>query len=271
MIRIGFIAILALLVLYIFRFFFLPSVNVVIEALDVDQQKGKSAVSNIELESELEKRKIVEQKQTQHFTDQIEKLLFETSKLKEQLIDANASVKDLKEKNTQLIQGQTASTGDGTKSAIGVPEASGDAASNADYIVNLKQKVDQLESRLVEYEIIAEDISEIGQLRKENSDLKKRLSSNAISSPEATAVAPSEELLVVDEAAPEAEAPEVAAASSSVLENVSESLIEELTEIINEPEVEAVAGVKLVSEKEVSVSEQDLIDHFEETTNRKGS
>ena len=98
MIRIGFTAILGLLVIYVFRLFFMPKVNLVNEALDSGAPTPIKTDGKLD-EDDLEKRKIVEQKQAEYYTNEIEKLLIEVSKLKDQLTDTNTLVTDLKEKN----------------------------------------------------------------------------------------------------------------------------------------------------------------------------
>lgn len=249
MIRIGFTSILALLVIYVFRYFFLPRINVVNESLDSGggNLDGKSDILD---EADLEKRKAVEQKQAQYYNSEIEKLLIEVAKLKDQLFDTNTLVTDLKEKNLQLAQ---------QANAKGEPQALGDGAilqgggqTNAEYIISLKDKVESLEARLSEYEIIAEDISEIGRLRKENTELKKRLSSGENPIENASVEAPlSDELAQVDESPTETELPTDAQSAGEVLSDQG--------------------PIELVSEKEISSSERSLLEHFEETTKKKES
>ncbi len=61
------------------------------------------------------------------------------------------------------------------------PSATSDAAGlvenkiGEEKAAELSAKVEQLEARLAEYDVIAEDIAELSQLRSENSELKKRL------------------------------------------------------------------------------------------------
>lgn len=42
-------------------------------------------------------------------------------------------------------------------------------------VVELNKKIEELQSRLSEYDIIADDIAELGQLRAENADLKRKM------------------------------------------------------------------------------------------------
>lgn len=268
MIRVGFTAILALLIIYFFRYFFLPKINMVEDSLakggDKDN-KGKAGTSFDE--DDLEKRKAVEQKQAQYYTAEIEKSLIEIAKLKDQLMDANTMLTDLKEKNQNLML-QTA-TSDGAVQEQ--PAVEGGGPADADYIVGLKSKVESLEARLSEYEIIAEDISEIGQLRKENTELRKKLGTDT---PVDVAEPLGEDLLVVDESLPESENGDILLQTEPAVQQGETVTVEPeqaaVTELVEQSLEAPVTAIKIVSEKEVSTSDRDLIDHFEETTNKKG-
>ena len=291
MIRIGFTAILALLVIYIFRIFFLPKVNMVNESFE-SENTGLAKSGNTLDEADLEKRRIVEEKQAEYYNLEIEKHLIEVAKLKDQLMDTNSLVSDLKEKNLDLTSQ--------VENAVVVAPVSGEVA-DPEYVAELKNQVESLEARLSEYEIIAEDIAEIGQLRKEIAELRKQAEKPV-----------SEELLIVDESAEaEEEVPEAEAAYESEAEpkiepipqdRINEELIADLVSAIeatDNPEFaiedvvvedvvvedvvveemvveemkveESPALVRIVSDKEVSASERDMIDHFEEITKKKGS
>lgn len=304
MIRIGFIAILVLLVVYMFRYFFMPSINVIPEAEEKEVVKENT-------DSEL--RAKVEEKQAQHYKEEIEKLLLEVSKLKEQLIESESLVSDLTIKVSQGVSNAAApktaadtetaevSAGAATSATVNsetssVTQGADSTAGSAldpDYVVSLRNKVETLEARLAEYEIIAEDISEISQLRKDNAELKRRLGGSVTGpasaaasevvieevnevkavvlsdepilvdefkpdEPEAEAPASepiSEELLVVDESVPEETAPEAEA-------HVSEALIDELQAELdkaNEANANKVNEAAEEVETEIAVSEELLV------------
>lgn len=284
MIRIGFTAILGLLVIYVFRLFFVPKVNLINELADSENQNSAKLPGQID-EAEIEKRKIVEEKQAQYYNNEIEKLLIEIAKLKDQLMDTNTLVTDLKEKNLELTNK--------TKNVV-VQAPVKVEAEDLEVVLELRSKVSNLEARLSEYEIIAEDISEIGQLRKEIAELRKQ----AENPPAADAVNISE---IEPEKEPEPEPmPEVAAISEPAPEpeiNVEATGVERLDEaqiadlilamettasdtpvvqenVVEEIKIEETAvepPVRLVSDKEVSASERDMLDHFEEISKKKGS
>lgn len=244
MIKIGFTAILALLVIYVFRYFFMPKVNVVNESLD----SAGGAKSGALDEADIEKRKIVEQKQAEYYTSEIEKLLIEIAKLKDQLMETNTIVTDLKEKNQELtVQAQNVTAQQDNPP----PEANG--SSSAEYIVTLKGKVENLEARLSEYEIIAEDISEIGQLRKDNAELRKQLTE----APAANEKLISDELMIVDESIPEVEEPaplEKPVLAEEPAPDLAGQLNEaELDELISN--IEAEASAEIAPEPEIEIAE----------------
>lgn len=261
MIRIGFIAILVLLVVYIFRFFFIPKVNIVDESLESSDMK-----SNSETDTSNELSSSIEARQAKHYTDQIENLMLEVSKLKDQLSESESMVTDLKAKASV----NNGATNDQEAAAEG---AEGSAESNATYIINLKDKVESLEARLSEYEIIAEDISEITQLRKENAELKSKVA-------ETEAVHETEDVAIETEAVPETE--DVAIETEAVpLDDIStETLLAELETYVNqeaESEAADIADENMEDmadsaiEKDIPQSEKDLIDQFEDIKNKKGS
>ncbi len=283
MIRIGFTAILALLVIYVFRLFFLPKVNLVNELVDSENQNPVKSGGQLD-EDELEKRKIVEQKQAEYYTNEIEKSLIEVAKLKDQLIDTNTLVTDLKEKNLELINQ--------TRNAVVEAPSAGEAG-DPEVVVELKSKVENLEARLSEYEIIAEDISEIGQLRKEIAELRRQAENAptvAVNIPE---IEPTPEAAPIPEPIPEpapepAPEPEINVEAAAV-EKLDEAQIadlilamettasdapatqENVVEEIQINEATTAPPVRLVGDKEVSASERDMLDHFEEISKKKGS
>lgn len=60
--------------------------------------------------------------------------------------------------------------------AAGADSGSGeDSKANAEKMAALNKKVEELQSRLSEYDIIADDIAELSQLRADNAELKKKL------------------------------------------------------------------------------------------------
>ena len=279
MIRIGFTAILALLVIYVFRLFFLPKVNLVNELVDSENQNPVKPGDQVD-EDELEKRRIVEQKQAEYYTNEIEKSLIEVAKLKDQLMDTNMLVTDLKEKNLELTNR--------TKNAV--VEASSEAG-DPEIVVELKGKVENLEARLSEYEIIAEDISEIGQLKKEIAELKKQAENALVVAVQIPEIEPENlpEPEPVPELVPEpVPEPEINVEASAV-ERLDEAQIadlilamestasdapviqENVVEEIKIEEATAAPPIRLAGDKEVSASERDMLDHFEEISKKKGS
>lgn len=279
MIRIGFTAILALLVIYVFRLFFLPKVSVVNDPADSANPNSAKADGILD-EDELEKRKIVEQKQAEYYTTEIEKLLIEVARLKDQLMDTNTLVTDLKEKNLDLTNQ--------LKNAVVETPVTTEAV-DPEIVTGLKSKVESLEARLAEYEIIAEDISEIGQLRKELVELRKQAEKVPEVADEIPEYEPEPEPPVAEDApverldeaqiadlilAMEANTSDSPDVEQPVAEDAKpeEPMIEDVVaEEIKIEESVAVSPVRLVGDKEVSASERDMLDHFEEISKKKGS
>ena len=253
MIRIGFTAILVLLIVYIFRFFFVPKVNVVHESIEPKQAKETSEKNNStespsddEAEASLA---LTESNELKQYEKEIERLNKELALIRNQLKESDSPV------------AESAST----EAPV--------AAVDVEKVNILNQKIENLESRLAEYEIIAEDISEIGQLRKENAELKQKMTDDSGSQnpqvaqetqeTEASASAPEEptaEAKSSDENLMNEEA------MAAIIDEVNAGSVETETPVENE-----VADIKLTSEKEVTQSERELIDQFEEISNKKGS
>lgn len=172
MIRIGFTAILVLLMIYIFRFFFVPRVSSIDELLKPEGPHDKVANSESSLSTSegdmLDKQTStsLSENQIAEMERKIEELSVfkgETLKLRVQLNEAESSIFDLK---AQLIEAQR------------LAAQPNEGQIDPEVLKKLNQKNEQLEARLAEYEIIAEEISEISQIRKENIELKQKLGMN---------------------------------------------------------------------------------------------
>lgn len=225
MIRTGFTAILVLIIIYMYRFFFVAKVEVVPEAMKA-KQKTEASEAAAEKSLALE----VHAAEINSKNNEIESLKAEAVKLKTQLTDAESQIENLKAGGGA----ESANSAEPAPAAAPTPTSDAEGA-DTDLIASLNAKIAQLQARLTEYEIIAEDISEIGQLREENSELKKKLNEGAASAKTETI-----------------EAPEIELETSS------------------EPELNS-NEMNLVSEKDVSENEKQLLDHFEEAAQKKGS
>ena len=140
MIRAGFSAVLLLIIVYVFRYFFVPQISVVTQAEEaaLAEATSKSTVADEKLSSELSAA------DDQAKNDEIETLKAEVVELKVKLAET--------------------------------PKAVGPVAVTNIKETELVSKIVSLEARLSEYEIIAEDIAEISKLRSENEQLKQQLS-----------------------------------------------------------------------------------------------
>lgn len=173
LIRIGFSAVVILVLVYIFRFFFMPPVSVVKDegvgsglSKAVDGQQNRSDM-NIEELAEL-------QLEVESLKSELKKAIDEKSR-----IVANAS-------NLSAAAGASALGTAGQSIQEGADLTTPTALSNKNNMQEdveqklatdsaLTKKLSDLEARLSEYEIIAEDIAEIGKLKQENENLKIKI------------------------------------------------------------------------------------------------
>lgn len=279
LIRVGFTAILVLVIVYVYRFFFVPKINIVpdtpaavsgdkvaaAETAKAGDAKAPAAQQSFDLS-------VVQKK-----TEEIESLKLEVTKLKTQVGDSEKIISELKEKAEAAAQpaapAESASNA-GTNSGVTATAGSSDP----DVIANLNSQIEQLQNRLAEYEIIAEDISEISQLRQENAELKKKLGASPAPVAEA---APADEVKQEPKAefneppqnttveTPPEEAPVEEVAAVAEQAPVAEP---EATETVAEKaERKSAEAIKLVSDIEVTSAEKELINQFEEVLTKKGS
>jgi len=256
MIRIGFSAVVLLLVVYAFRFFFMPSISVVASET---ASKDKDAKSSEDVHIE------------------------ELAELQSEIDTLKAKLKEIQSAEPKPAAGAVAATGGAGLEAVN-PSEPGVAAVNDSAAKELKEKIKTLEARLSEYEIIAEEIAEIGKLRIENLKLKELLARGpAESKPSEDFIEPSTEAAPAEEAvsdneidallgavdentAADAENPLAAedSATEAVLGGVS----------VAEDEAIAVSGMAeaspekelfiIHSEVEVTEEEKELIASFEQ-------
>lgn len=276
MIRVGFSAILILLILYCYRFFFVPKVNVVEEAVESNSKSEKNINTKSGQVAAAVDANVLNEKTTEN-----EKLKSEIASLTNRLSESEKLVAELK--SLSVLENPKSEV-EVSKPEVPVADLEsvqqGESSANKELIASLNEKITQLETRLTEYEIIAEDISEISQLRKENSDLKKKLSGEtvhepvkAVESKSNTVVEP--ELVSIPKADEESTLePDVFANLVNDMNTVVEPAIE--AEVKNADEIKTTEvsvtseNIKFVSEKEVLAEEKDLIGQFEAISNKKG-
>ncbi len=280
MIRVGFSAILILLILYCYRFFFVPKVNVVEEAAESNSKSEKNINTKSGQVVAAVDANVLNEK-----TAENEKLKSEIASLTNRLSESEKLVTELK---SLSVLENPKSEAEVSKSEADVADLGSvqpvESAANKELIASLNEKITQLETRLTEYEIIAEDISEISQLRKENSDLKKKLSGEIVHEP-VKAVESKPNAVVEPEPEPELVSVPKTDAESSLEPDLFANLVNDMntvvepareaevknTDEIKTTEVSATSeNIKFVSEKEVLAEEKDLIGQFEAISNKKG-
>lgn len=253
LIKAGFAIVFLLLIIYVYRMFFVVSTS------GADDSAGTNEALEQKLNQLLENQKKsvsvfgeVEAPVDAGRSGDTDKLKLEIYSLKQQLADSEKKISE-----------------------------SAGAAAVADPAESRQQaeQIRSLESRLAEYEIIAEDIAELSQLRTENAKLKAQLSEPAQeSAPESSAIASSptnsdntassmEELnrsLALDKAAAEA----VAAAASAMAEQSSAAEQQPSAQQAADDIVASLIGQP--SQEPVSEQDQKLLDEFEQTIIKKG-
>jgi regulator of replication initiation timing len=124
-------------------------------------------------------------------------LINESNLLKAEILNLRKQLNDSEKKVFELAPtGAAVDTGSSTevKSVNVSAEKQVSDSELTSKIQDLNKQVEVLQARLQEYEIIAEDISELSQLRLENNDLKKKLSQQLEKPIEAPATEFAEEL-----------------------------------------------------------------------------
>ncbi|MBC7420048.1 MAG: hypothetical protein H7328_04905 [Bdellovibrio sp.] len=249
MIQISFTIVLLLVVIYIFRLFFVSSetplstsgsgevsqLNQKIDQLLQQKNEASTAVGNF-VDS------------TSASSPELERLRSEVVTLRTTLNESEKKVFDL---SPSANVPQTNEANSLVENNVGTEK-----------VTELTAKLEQLEARLAEYDIIAEDIAELSQLRTENSDLKKRLGlpdENALTSDFAPAVSIYEETI--------SSAPSRIEAETALLE---EDLVKSTSAATSS--AAAALGEPFIAELNSDISEADknVLDDFEKLM-KKGS
>lgn len=189
MIQSGFTIILVLVVVYIYRMFFIPD-EVETEA------SSEVALLNQKINQLLDQQtKAALSGQSAATLDEngepqdVEKLKSEIFKLRELLNESEKKVFEM----APTGKAEVVATPAQQQTVDSVEAASKDKTTSAEsgaQVAELNTKIQQLETRLAEYDIIAEDIAELSQLRSENSEMKKKLEGLANGATEKSAVEP---------------------------------------------------------------------------------
>lgn len=226
----GFAIIFLLLIIYVYRMFF-----VVTPASSAD-----GSASNDALEQKL--NQLLENQKNKSAAPgdgdeaanaEIDRLKLEVYGLKQQLVEAEKKAGEI----------------------VTAPAAAADVAT-ADPAAMKQQaeKIKSLESRLAEYEIIAEDIAELSQLRTENQKLKEQLAAGGAAAVEAPIVGAAAVEDAVAASVVEDLASEVVAAAEPAAETVIEAAAEPV------PVVEEKPAISKIDELTGGVDEQTIQD-----------
>ena len=189
--------------------------------------------------------------------EEVDKLKAEIYNLRQQLIEAE---------NNSVNNKQTSSGG----LATDILSAEEDAIKSVEIAKNnevMVVKFKELESRLAEYEIIADDIAELSQLRADNAKLKEQLlnaqsESTAKPTPEAQPTKILEAQPIIVEQPITGQPADVSEESSVDLSG--QAMVDALF-------AEANAGATTESESAVPDSDQNLLNEFEKITQKKGN
>lgn len=243
----GFAIVFLLIIIYVYRAFFMASTGAedaettstsgLEQKLNqiLEQQRIKpGATADVSSGNAVTKSIITEQ--------EVDKLKSEIYNLRQQLNDAESSA-SLANSSVKKSQSLESTTTDEVEVSYDLQEAKVNEA--------MTVKVKELESRLAEYEIIADDIAELSQLRADNTKLKEQLSQLQSSNVQSSEI-PS---------APENVPEPVAAAASNDLSG--QAMVDALF-------AEANAGVQ-PAESVVLDNDQNLLNEFEKITQKKGN
>jgi regulator of replication initiation timing len=259
MIRIGFSAVAVLVVAYVFRLFFMP--RDVEKAVVANDMMASSATGSMNIEELAELQTEIDTLKEKVKVIETEKLDLQ-KRLYEQPVTMETAAISSPDGVTQVVPKiDPATASQSTESAIKMNLEHGE----------LIQKIQQLEARLAEYEIIAEDIADVGQLKSENAQLKVKLEEAVLKAAEPrieavpeiteTASLADEVVAVVTEADTSASDAEI---DAMLQESLGESGVSDVV-AESRPQTQVV----LHSEIEVTEEEKLIIDEFESFQNRK--
>lgn len=234
LIKAGFGIVFLLLIIYVYRLFFMASTSSGPEAsvnTDAIEQKLNQIL-------ETQKVKAAQAEDQSQINDQrssaeADRLKLEVYNLKQQLAESEKKA---------------------AASAAAAP-ASADAGSPEQV-----EKIRSLESRLAEYEIIAEDIAELSQLRTENAKLKEQLggapaTESVAATSEAEPKIDIEELVMPEVVEEKAAEPVQAAAAAPAPENAEEQAIQQALAEAEAAAAEAVAAEAAAMMQQTQVAE----------------
>ena len=173
-IQAGFAVVLLLIIVYVYRVFFMATDSTV-DSADFNHSPAIEQKLNQILEQQKSKStggaatNSTSTARSHNAEEEIDKLKAEIYNLRQQLNETEKKVFDGGSATSEQFAG--VSSGSRTSSDNGGAGAISEAA-HEEFVV----KVKELESRLAEYEIIADDIAELSQLRADNARLKEQLS-----------------------------------------------------------------------------------------------
>lgn len=158
----------------------------------------------------------------------------------------NAKVQDLAREIDRLTSELA------TKSAGGAAGTS--SGVDPDKVAELQAKIEELQGKLAEYEIIEDDIADLSRFKEENSELRKELeqlkqNAGAMAAAPAAVAAPEEAA-----APPEAAAPQAPAPASLAAEDSSEAVMQDIAAAmeVRDPAEASVLDASLDTEKMIS-------------------
>jgi hypothetical protein len=260
MIRIGFSAVAVLAVAYVFRVFFMP--RNVEKAVVADDMKASSATGSMNIEE-------LAELQTEIDTLKEKVKVIENEKIELQ--------KQIRVPPVSLEADVISSTNDETQN-----KSKNDPAAAAQSTEALTQmtaehgelvvKIQQLEARLAEYEIIAEDIADVGQLKSENAELKVKLEEALLKTAEPKIQEAAEEIEtpdVVETVAAVADADADTSASDAEIDAMLQESLGDSGASDGSTENSSQTQIILQSEIEVTEEEKLIVDEFESFQNRK--
>lgn len=255
MIRFGLTAVIILIGVYLFHTFFVNpgGAESAKEQTASAEQTAEKKTESAQVKDEAEKNLL--QQEIKKYQDEVEELKKQLAPLETLKTENQSQLAQLDELKKKLEQTQSLSSE--------VTASESDSS-----LSDLQKKIEELQARLSEYEIIAEDISEIGQLRQDNEELRRRLAEAA------------GDVIEKGETTPESSEPFPAAVSEESYINSSDQLLDEMlaehesskaaqsgSQISSYADIPDVPQMK--SEKPVTATEQQMLNQFEESLAKK--
>lgn len=304
-IKIGFSIIFILMLIYLYQIFF-TDLSSSSSSSSVDMNELQNKLTQILQQSNLHQNLTFNTVSTQDSSvdnkpnissdtnpsSETAALINESNLLKAEILNLRKQLNDSEKKVFELAPTDSGTSIESKPVAQSAEKQASDSELNSK-ISDLNKQVEVLQARLQEYEIIAEDISELSQLRLENNDLKKKLSQQTEKPVEAPPVTEFAEELAAELVAESKSAIEASAKKDGLpgLDSLSQNLVDTIlsqnpesvkpevvsqkldvetstAEASNEIQENVTAELKTESEEQIPEIDKELMRDFEKLSTK---